>query len=193
MRVLFLSLAALIIVSTTSFSAKNSLVVTSTAFTNNGMIPIKYTCMGQGINPPLHISNIPTGTQSLAIILDDPDARQELIKTIKKKTHSKHSTVTTTTADSCYNYWVMWNIDPDDGNIPEDFRSETTGWNTFGVSAYQGICPISGTHHFHFKVYALNTKLNISKTTNKADLLKVMKGHILAQGELIGLFNKQLK
>ena len=78
-------------------------------------------------------------------------------------------------------------------NIPEDFRPENVGMNGAKKAGYKGMCPPSGTHHYHFKVYALDTKLNIDKSTDQAGLEKVMEGHILAKGELIGTYNKQYR
>jgi Raf kinase inhibitor-like YbhB/YbcL family protein len=172
MRILTISLAAFLIMATTAFKANKKLIVTSPAFTNNGMIPAKYSCMGQEASPPLTIENIPDGTKSLAIIVHDPDAPMA----------------------GGFTHWVIWNIDPTSNNIPENFKNSDEGLNGMKQTGYKGMCPPKGTHHYHFMVYALDVKLNIDKkTTGKKELEKVMKGHILGQGELVGTFDKSYR
>jgi Raf kinase inhibitor-like YbhB/YbcL family protein len=152
----------------TSFSNSPKLKITSASFANNGSIPSKYSCEGEEASPPLLISDIPSGTKSLAIILHDPDAPRE----------------------GGFTHWVVWNIDPGNNNIPENFKGAQQGLNGAGQPGYKGMCPPSGTHHYHFMVYALDTKLDIDKKTDKAGLEKSMQGHILAQGDLVGLYKK---
>lgn len=152
----------------TFFTASPNLTVTSMAFKNNGMIPAKYTCEGQDINPPLQISHIPSGTKTLAMTVHDPDA-------------PKPGGVT---------HWVIWNL-PTDGKITENFRGGTPGLNSDHKNAYKGACPPDGTHHYNFKVYALNTVLNLPSGTDQAGLEKALKGHVLAEGSLTGLYKKQ--
>jgi len=152
----------------TSFSNSPKLKITSTSFANNGSIPSKYSCEGEEVSPPLLISDIPSGTKSLAIILHDPDAPRE----------------------GGFTHWVVWNIDPGNNNIPENFKGAQQGLNGAGQPGYKGMCPPSGTHHYHFMVYALDTKLDIDKKTDKTGLEKSMQGHILAQGDLVGLYKK---
>ena len=152
----------------TSFSNSPKLKITSTSFANNGSIPSRYSCEGEEASPPLLISDIPSGTKSLAIILHDPDAPRE----------------------GGFTHWVVWNIDPGNINIPENFKGAQQGLNGAGQPGYKGMCPPSGTHHYHFMVYALDTKLDIDKKTDKAGLEKSMQGHILAQGDLVGLYKK---
>jgi Raf kinase inhibitor-like YbhB/YbcL family protein len=151
-----------------SFSSTNTLTVTSKSFDNNGMIPAKYSCEGGEASPPLHITGIPATAKSLAIIVHDPDAPIQ----------------------GGFTHWVVWNIDTD-GNIPENFKGGAQGLNDTKSNGYKGMCPPSGTHHYHFKVYALDTKLNIDKNTNMAALEKNMGNHIVATGELVGLYKKQ--
>jgi len=142
------------------------LIVESPAFANNELIPAKYTCVGSNINPTLVITDIPYGTKSLALIVDDPDA--------------PHGT---------FDHWVMWNI-PAVGVIDENSAPGIQGKNGKGENKYMGPCPPSGTHHYHFKVYALDIKLKLPAGADKNALLKAMDKHILASGELIGLFKK---
>jgi Raf kinase inhibitor-like YbhB/YbcL family protein len=151
-----------------SFSYSPKLKITSTGFADNGSIPSKYSCEGEEVSPPLLIADVPSGTKSLAIILHDPDASGE----------------------GGFTHWVVWNIDPGDNNIPENFKGAQQGLNGAGQPGYKGMCPPSGTHHYHFMVYALDTKLDIDQKTNKAGLEKSMQGHILAQGDLVGLYKK---
>jgi len=200
MRYIILSFAILAITTLAAFTNIKTLTVTSTAFSSNSPIPVKYTCLGQGINPPLTITDIPPEAKSLAIIVCDPDASTKIVTPVTttqvshKKGHKK-TTVTkgARTMDACtingYMNWIVWNVDVTD-NIPEDFRTETVGVNSAGHNSYQGMCPQAGSHKYHFIVYALDTKLNIDKNTDKAGLEKVMTGHILAKGELIGEYNK---
>lgn len=150
-----------------SFSDHKGLTVTSTAFTDNGMIPSKYSCEGQDINPPLHITGIPSKAKSLALIAHDPDAPMK----------------------GGFTHWVMWNIDVD-GNIPENFKGAEQGWNGMKQNGYKGMCPPTGTHHYNFKVYALDIKLKITNNTDKAGLEKAIQGHIVAEGEITGLYKK---
>lgn len=143
-----------------------TLTVTSSAFEANGFIPEKYTCKGENINPALSVAGVPEGTQSLALIMDDPDA-----------------------PNGDFVHWVMWNI-PIGGVIAENSAPGEQGLNGRKENKYTGPCPPSGTHHYHFKVYALDSRLDLVAGTNKQALLQAMEGHILASGELVGLFRK---
>ncbi len=142
--------------------------ISSTAFANNSSIPAKYSCEGENINPPLSISNLPAGTKSLALVVHDPDAPVK----------------------GGFTHWIMWNIKPETV-ISENYSGAEQGTNGTGKNGYIGMCPPSGTHHYHFIVYALDTRLNLNKSTNKADLEKAIQGHILAQEDLVGLYRKQ--
>jgi hypothetical protein len=154
---------------TKEVNAMASIQITSTAFQNNGTIPRQYTCDGQDINPPLVIEDCPKGTKSIALICDDPDAPVGI-----------------------WVHWVIWNIFPDVKEIKENIvpTGAIVGVNDFRQNRYGGPCPPSGTHRYFFKVYALDTMLGISPNSTKADLEKAMKGHILGQGELIGLYKR---
>ncbi len=150
-------------------STMDALQITSSAFQNNGMIPRQYTCDGRDINPALMIAGVPQGARSLALICDDPDAPVGI-----------------------WVHWVIWNIDPNVKEIKENSvpQGAMQGMNDFRKHSYGGPCPPGGTHRYFFKVYALDTMLSISPDANKADLEKAMKGHILAQGQLIGLYKR---
>ena len=142
------------------------LAVTSTAFHPNEFIPKKYTCEGEDINPPLDVGGFPQETKSLAIIIDDPDAPRGM-----------------------WVHWVLWNI-PITHHIDEKSIPGLQGWNDFGRNNYGGPCPPSGTHRYFFKVYALDATLELPANTTKQQLEQAMIGHILAFGELIGLYKR---
>jgi hypothetical protein len=143
------------------------LTVKSSAFTNNGPIPTKYACDGEDVNPPLSIEGIPQGTQSLALTVDDPDAPM-----------------------GTWDHWVVWNISPSN-EIEENAVPGVEGTNDFRKHSYGGPCPPSGTHRYFFKLYALDTRLNLSPNSRKKDLEKAMQGHILAKGEIMGRYSRR--
>lgn len=183
-----------------AFTPTKSLVVTSPAFTNNTPIPVRYTCKGAEFSPPLNITNIPEGAKSLVIIVEDPDVIQTVTEQkvcVRKKkgknSKQKISPMATVQVKQPFTHWLIWNIDVNGGKIPENFKNDNEGLNGSNDIGYKALCPPEGTHHYHFKVYALDTKLNIGKKTDKACLEKVMQGHILAWGELVGIFNKDYK
>jgi Raf kinase inhibitor-like YbhB/YbcL family protein len=143
------------------------LKITSPLFTNNGTIPAKCTCDGDDVNPPLSVEGIPEGTQSLVLIVDDPDA-----------------------PSGTWDHWVVWNISPV-REIKENSVPGVEGFNDFGGKSYGGPCPPRGIHRYFFKVYALDTKLNLSSNSRKKDVEKGMQGHVLAKGELIGRYSRR--
>jgi len=151
-------------------SAGKDLVVSSSAFTNYGVLPLKYTCEGEQASPPLNVTNIPAGTQSLAIVMYD--------------THA--------TAKGGMTYWMMWDLDTT-GFIPENFVSDHESMNSAKEYGYQPVCPKAGTHYYHFMVYALDTKLLEGKHTTRATLENAMRGHILSKGELVATYNRHLE
>jgi Raf kinase inhibitor-like YbhB/YbcL family protein len=147
----------------------NTLKLTSHAFDNNGTIPTVYTCKGTNVSPPLSISGVPDDTAALAITLEDPDA-----------------------PSGTFDHWVAFNIDKDTREIPEGQEPHgTPGKNSAGKSGYTGPCPPSGVHRYVFTVYALDSLLDIPAGSSKADVVRAMNGHILAQSVLIGRFGAQ--
>ena len=142
------------------------LKVTSAAFKQGEFIPSKYTCDGKNINPELSIEKIPAGTISLALIMDDPDAPR-----------------------GTFDHWIMWNI-PVVNNIAEGSAPGVQGKNGKEENEYTGPCPPEGIHHYHFRVYALDTKLDLPPGSDKQALLKAIDGHILATGEIVGLYKR---
>ena len=160
----YISLLALIFMFGT---ARAQLVVTSTSFKNDGMIPAKYSCEGTEVSPPLTITNIPAAAKSLALIVHDPDAPMK----------------------GGFTHWVVWNIDVK-GYLKEGFKNANEGLNSAKQVGYKGMCPPTGTHHYHFKVYALDEMLELDQNIDKESLEKRMEGHILEQGELVCLYKK---
>lgn len=142
------------------------LSVSSSAFDNNGFIPSEYTCEGLNISPPLSINYIPHDAKSLVLIMDDPDAPK-----------------------GTFDHWLMWNIKPS-REIPENGAKGAHGKNGFGKNNYMGPCPPSGVHHYHFKVYALDIMLDINEGADKKTIENAIKNHVLAQGELMGMYKK---
>ena len=147
----------------------SSMKISSPAFENNQFIPVKYTCDGEDINPPLQIENVPKEAKSLVLIVDDPDAPIGI-----------------------WSHWVVFNIDPSVQFIEEDSSPEgaVEGLNDFKKHSYGGPCPPSGTHHYYFRLYALDTTLDLSSEATREDVLEAIKGHILASAELIGLYQR---
>jgi Raf kinase inhibitor-like YbhB/YbcL family protein len=144
--------------------------IESPAFENNQPIPSKYTCDGEDVNPPLKISDVPEDAKSLVLIVDDPDAPL-----------------------GTFTHWIVWNIDPKTNFIEENSVpvGAIVGVNDFGKNSYGGPCPPSGTHHYHFKLYALDTTLNLDKDSKKNDLEKAMENHILEKAEIIGIYKRK--
>jgi Raf kinase inhibitor-like YbhB/YbcL family protein len=145
----------------------NNLQIKSSAFENNQSIPKKYSCHGQEINPPLTVEGVPEEAKSLALIVDDPDA-----------------------PSGTFVHWIVWNIPASTKKIEENSVPGIEGLNSAMERGYTGMCPPYGTHRYFFKIYALDGNLDLSINSTKKDLEKAMDGHVLAKGELVGLFSK---
>jgi hypothetical protein len=152
-----------------------SLTLTSTVFSHGQPIPSLYTCEGKDISPPLAWSEPPSGTNSFALISDDPDAPM-----------------------GTWVHWVAWNIPSSSRGLPEVVATDAQlndgtrqGTTDFGRTGYGGPCPPSGTHRYFFKLYALDAALDLKPGATKAQLEAAMSGHVLAQAELIGTYKKQ--
>lgn len=150
------------------------LVVKSSAFKEGEMIPMKYTCDGEDISPPLSWEGVPEGTKSIAIICDDPDAPM-----------------------GTWVHWVLFNLPPGTNTLPEAVPPEAVlengarhGINDFRKLGYGGPCPPSGTHRYYFKIYALDIVLGLQSGASKADLLKAMEGHVLSEGQIMGRYKR---
>jgi hypothetical protein len=148
----------------------DTLRISSSAFGNNALVPVKYTCDGEDIAPPLSIEGVPEKARSLALVVDDPDAPA-----------------------GTWVHWVVWNIDPKTAEIPEGSvpQGARQGMNDFRRLDYGGPCPPSGTHRYFFKLYALDTLLDLEKGADKAALERSLKGHLLAQTQIIGLYRRK--
>ena len=140
------------------------LIVSSPAFKNNNKIPPKYTCHGEDVNPQLDVQNLPEETKSMVLIVDDPDC-----------------------PIGDWVHWIVWNIKPIN-SIRENSVPGVEGMNDFNKHSYGGPCPPSGTHRYFFKIYALDSELSLPNKTRKRELQQAMSGHILAKGDLVGLF-----
>jgi len=148
-----------------------TLVVTSFAFGDGERIPRKYTGEGENVSPPLSWSGAPEGTEEFALICDDPDAPMA----------------------EPFVHWVVYNIPAERGHFEEGkARGATEGKNGFGKIGYGGPMPPRGhgVHHYHFRVYALDTKLGLKPGVTKKELLGAMRGHVLAEGELVGTYER---
>jgi Raf kinase inhibitor-like YbhB/YbcL family protein len=148
--------------------------VSSAAFEEGGMIPVKYTCDEEDISPPLAWDSIPEGTKTLALICDDPDAPM-----------------------GTWVHWVLFNLPGDISELPENIPPERElesgakqGTNDFGRIGYGGPCPPGGTHRYYFKLYALDAELDLEAGARKPHLLEAMEGHILAEGQLMGRYSR---
>lgn len=153
--------------------------IESQAFTSGGSIPKLYTCDGKDVSPPLTWSGIPEHTRSLALICEDPDAPR-----------------------GTWTHWVLFDLPASVGGLGEglpgqervkvtaDGATALQGKNDFGKTGYGGPCPPRGTHHYFFKIYALDAVLSLGPKTTRQDLLHSIKGHVMAEGELMGTYSR---
>jgi Raf kinase inhibitor-like YbhB/YbcL family protein len=157
--------------------ARMAFTISSAAFPANGPIPSKYTCEGADTSPPLEWSGAPSGTRSLALIVDDPDAPDP----------AKPQRV--------YVHWVLYNIPPTESKLAEGAakaglpQGAAQGSNDWGKQTYGGPCPPIGRHRYFFKLYALDILLDLKNPT-KAQLEGAMKGHVVGQAEVVGTYQK---
>lgn len=166
----------------TSFTAyltpAMTLILTSTAFQHRGEIPGRHTCDGEDISPQLVWTGVPVGTQSLVLIVDDPDAPDPAAPKMT------------------WVHWILYNLPPDARDLPEGMAvsrlpsGTLQGLNDWGRPGYGGPCPPVGTHRYFHKLFALDVRLPDLGLPAKAALEKAMQGHVLAQGELMGLYQR---
>jgi Raf kinase inhibitor-like YbhB/YbcL family protein len=153
-------------------------ILTSPAFANNGKIPAQYTCDGVDISPPLSWSDAPQGTRSFALIVDDPDAPDPKAPKM------------------IWVHWVIYNIPADVQSLPEDAARRGLpagaqhGLNDSKRVGYNGPCPPIGRHRYFHKLYALDTVLQDIGHPTKAQLVSAMQGHVLAEAQLVGTYEK---
>lgn len=158
----------------TDAAPETSISLGSTAFKDGGMIPKAHTCDGKDVSPPLAWSGVPEGTKSLAIVCEDPDAPAGI-----------------------WVHWVLFNMPARGRGLPEGMPPDgiledgsKQGMNDFHRLGYGGPCPPRGTHRYYFRIYALDKRLDRKPGLTKSQLLRAMKGHILAQGQLMGRYHR---
>jgi Raf kinase inhibitor-like YbhB/YbcL family protein len=161
---------AIFLAAIASFAAGGAkMKITSSAFQEGGNIPSKFSCDGADTSPPLQIADVPSGAKSLVLIVDDPDAPSGL-----------------------FTHWTAWNISPQTSTIAEGSPPKgVQGTNDFGKSGYGGPCPPSGTHRYYFKIFALDRELDLPSGAKRGQLDAAMKGHVIAQGELMGRHSRK--
>lgn len=147
----------------------STMFLKSPAFTDSGIIPAKYTCDGENVNPPLVIGNIPDGTKSLVLLTDDID-----------------------TPKRTWVHWLVWNIDPETNEIPESavFPGAGIARNGFGKLGYGGPCPSEGIHRYVFTVYAVDRILLLDQDSQKSDVLNAANTRILGSAQFIGKYSR---
>lgn len=151
-------------------SGMDTLSISSPVFSHDGAIPARYSCGGNDVSPPLVIEKVPPAAQTLALIMDDPDAPMGI-----------------------WVHWVVWNIPAQtrkiiENGLPPNASQGKNGWMR---NSYGGPCPPSGTHRYFFRLFALDTTLQLGSSTTKADLERAMQGHILARGVLMGTYRRR--
>jgi hypothetical protein len=153
-----------------SFAAEGArMKITSSALQNGGNIPSKFTCDGSDTSPPLQITGVPSEAKSLVLIADDPDAPSGL-----------------------FTHWLVWNIPPQTNSIVEGSAPKgVQGTNDFGKSGYKGPCPPPGTHRYSFKIFALDRELDLRSGAKRSQVDAAIKGHVIAQGELVGRYARK--
>jgi hypothetical protein len=169
-------IAGAFLITTTAMAGGNimALKITSSAFTEGGMIPKQHTCDGADISPALSWTGVPESTKSLALICDDPDAPM-----------------------GTWVHWVLFNIPPGEPGLSAKIPSSANlsngakhGTNDFRRLGYGGPCPPGGTHRYYFKLYALDTALALDSGATKSKVEEAMQGHILAEGQLMGKYQR---
>jgi Raf kinase inhibitor-like YbhB/YbcL family protein len=151
----------------------------SPAFESEHPIPSRHTCDGDNLSPPLSWDDIPEGTQTLALLVEDPDAPDPLAPT------------------RIFAHWIVYNIPPDASGLPENAdasglpRGARAGKNDFGQQRWGGPCPPVGRHRYFFKLYALDSPLPTAKPLSRTGLLDCVEGHVLGYAELMGTYQKR--
>ena len=147
-------------------------MLTSSAFENAQAIPERHTCDGDDVAPPLHWSNVPEGTRSLALVVDDPDAPSGI-----------------------FTHWVAWGLDPAADGLREGERAPNEGRNDFGATGYRGPCPPPGhgRHRYAFRLFALDAEVGLAAGATKAELEQALAGHVLTTAELVGTYERDAR
>lgn len=147
-----------------------SFTLASTAFQSNATIPKQFTCQGQNVSPQLTWKNVPANTQSFALIMNDPDA-----------------------PGGNWVHWIVFNIPSNFTSLAENVSlpiEAVSGLNSWSKSSYGGPCPLNGQHRYFFRLYALDTVLQLDATAQFADMMDAMRGHVLGEAVLMGLYHK---
>jgi len=173
---IFISGALAVFVSAFMAGSALAFEIESAAFQSEQEIPVQYTCAGKDVSPPLHWKNPPAQTKSFVLIVDDPDA-----------------------SIGTWVHWVVYDIPETTDQLTEGLPKieilpdeSKQGITDFGVVGYGGPCPPPGKpHHYHFKLYALDALLQLPPKQTKAELLVAMQGHILAEAEWVGQYEKK--
>ena len=141
----------------------------SSAFDNAQAIPSRYSCEGEDVSPPLRWTDVPEGTRSLALVVDDPDA-----------------------PGGVFTHWIAWGLDPTAGGLGEGVPAPGEGQNGFGTTGYRGPCPPPGhgRHRYVFRLYALDAELELGVCAAKAELEQAIEGHVLTTAELVGTYER---
>jgi Raf kinase inhibitor-like YbhB/YbcL family protein len=141
----------------------------SSAFRNAQAVPSRHTCEGEDVSPPLRWTDVPEGTRSLALVVDDPDA-----------------------PGGVFTHWIAWRLDPGSGGLGEGEAAPSEGENDFGTTGYRGPCPPPGhgRHRYVFHLYALDADLELGDGASKDDLEQAIKGHVLTTAELVGTYER---
>ncbi len=146
--------------------------ITSTAFGNEGKIPSKYTCDGENINPPLFFKDVPDKAKSLVLIMEDPDVPIYIRQ------------------DGMWNHWILFNIPPETTAIGTNQQIGMPGITTSNKLKYGGPCPPDREHRYFLKLFALDTMLNLKEGATKEQVLEAIKGHVIAEAELMGKYQR---
>src|SRR6267143_5097504 len=167
---IIINAVAILLAAIAAFAAGGArMKIVSSAFQQAGNIPTQFTCDGEDMSPPLQITGVPAEAKSLALIAEDPDAPGGL-----------------------FTHWLVWNIPPQTNSIEEGSAPKgLQGTNDFGKSGYGAPCPPSGMHRYYFRVFALDRELDLRSGAKRSQLDAAMKGHVIAQGELIGRYAKK--
>jgi Raf kinase inhibitor-like YbhB/YbcL family protein len=162
--------AAMLFMTIAAFAAGGGKIkITSPAFQHGGDIPSRFTCDGGNTSPPLQITGVPSDAKTLVLVADDPDAPGGL-----------------------FTHWLVWNIPPQTSSIAGGIApTGVHGTNDFGKSGYGGPCPPSGAHRYYFRVFALDRELDLQSGAKRSRVDAVMKGHVIARGELMGRYARK--
>ena len=147
--------------------------ISSTAFGHEGKIPSKYTCDGENLSPPLFFSDVPKNAKSLVLIMEDPDVPVYIRQ------------------DGMWDHWILFNIPPETTEIGTGQQKGTPGITTSNKLKYGGPCPPDREHRYYFKLYALDSKLDLKEGATKEQALSAMKGHVIAEAVLMGKYQRK--